>query len=374
MKNFNLMQIVPNLRSGGVEQGTIDVANYLGSFEIKNYICSNGGHMVSYLNKDFVQHLSINVNSKNFLKMPFIAKKINLILEKQKIDILHFRSRGPAWLLPYLKIKNLKTVSTFHNVYGGENFFKKIYNKQLGNVNKIITISNYVKDEIIKKYNINPNKVSVINRGVDTNFFDSENINKNDLNNFLTKHNIELNKKIVLFPGRLTGWKGQIEFLKIIEKFRDQPICFYFVGDDKNISYLHNLNKQIIKKNLNTQCRILGHMEKQELKMMYYSSSIIISAPLRPEGFGRIISESLAMKKIILAYNFGGAKDQLNQLDSIYKVENQSDKEMISKIQLILNLDNNQITNLGNNARNHIVNNYSKINMQKSYLSFYQGL
>lgn len=374
MKKFKLMQILPSLRSGGVEQGTLDVANYLASLDIKNYICSNGGQMLSYLNKQKVEHYNLPVHSKNFLTKPFVASKINNIILKKKIEIIHFRSRAPAWLLPFLKIQNLKTVSTFHNVYRSQNFFKKIYNSQLGKVDKVIAISNFVKKEIIMKYDINPNKIDIIYRGIDTNFFNNNIDNEKEFNEFLKKFNIDLDKKIILFPGRLTAWKGQIEFLQVVEKYKNTPIIFYFVGDDKNKSYLKKFSQCIAKKNLNLNCKILGNLKNTELKMMYKCSNLIISAPLEPEGFGRTISESLAMKKIILAYNFGGAKDQLDLLDGIYKVENKNINEMIFKIDKALNLDESHIMNLGNVARNHVINNFSKKMMENSYLNFYQEL
>jgi len=374
MKKLKLMQILPSMRSGGVEQGTLDVANYLASLEIKNYICSNGGQMLSYLNKKNVTHINLPVHSKNFFMMPFVAKKINSILKKRGINILHFRSRAPSWLLPFLNNINLKTVSTFHNVYGNQNVFKRVYNSQLGKVDKIVAISNYVKYAIINNYNLNEEKITVINRGIDTDYFDSGVKKEENLIRFIKKFNIDLEKKIILYPGRLTAWKGQIEFLNIIEYFKGESVMFYFVGDDKNKSYLESFNKKINNKNLNIECRILGHLNKEELKIMYLCSNLVISAPLKPEGFGRVISESLSMKKIILAYNIGGAKDQLSSLDEIYKIENQDNNEMISKIKTVLNFDENHILNLGNIARNHVINNFSKKNMLSSYLNLYQEL
>ena len=374
MNKFKLMQILPSLKSGGVEQGTLDVANYLASLKFKNYICSNGGPMLSHLNRKYVEHFNLPVHSKNFFMMPFVAKKINLILENKSIDILHFRSRAPSWLLPYIKVKDLKTVSTFHNIYGSQNFLKRIYNKQLSKTNNIIAISNYVKKKISEIYEINPDKIIVINRGINCDLFDGEKKDEKKFINFLRNYNIKSNKKIVLFPGRLTGWKGQIEFLKVIEYFKDQPIAFYFVGDDKNKSYLQNLKKNIINKNLNFQCNILGNLNSEELKMMYMCSDVVISAPLNPEGFGRSISEALSMKKIILAYNVGGAKDQLEGLDDIYKIKNQSIENLIARIKIALSLDKTQITNLGNIGRAHIIKNFSNLKMQNSYFNFYQGL
>ena len=374
MKKFNLMQILPSLNSGGVEQGTIDVANYLAKNENNNLIISNGGKMLSYLNKKYVHHYELPVHSKNFLKMPFIAKKINKIIKENNINILHVRSRAPAWLLPYINKNILTSVSTFHNVYGHQNIVKKIYNNQLCKVDKIIAISEYVKNEITKIYNINPSKITVINRGTDVEFFDSSaNIDVN-FSNFLNKKNINSEKKIILYPGRFTEWKGQIEFLNLVESFKEEPIKFYFVGDNKNISYYNQFIKEINKRNLNNNCCILDHLNKNEMKMMYLCSNLVISAPLRPEGFGRTISEALSMKKIILAYNFGGVKNQLDNLDSLYKIKPLDFNEMKNKISSVLNLRESEIHAMGTIARQHIINFFSKDRMLSSYNNFYQEI
>ena len=166
----------------------------------------------------------------------------------------------------------------------------------------------------------------------------------------------------------------QLEFLKIAQYFKDEPIAFYFVGDDKNTSYLKKLNKEIVKKNLKHNCCILGHLNKNELKIMYKCSDIVISAPLKPEGFCRIISETLSMKKIILAYNFGGAKNQLDGLDSIYKIVPKDFNEMKNKIINVLQLTESQIDNMGVVARQHIINKFSKEKMLSSYFNFYEAL
>ena len=374
MKIFNLMQIVPSLQSGGVEQGTVDLSNYLASLKIRNFIISNGGNLLSYLNKQYVEHSILPVHSKNFFKMPFTAKKVNNLLKKSEINILHLRSRAPAWMIPYLAKDNLKIVSTFHNVYGHENMIKKIYNKKLSKVDKIVAISSYVKNEITNLYKINPDKIKVINRGIDINFFDKDNINQEFFINFLKKNNISPDNKIILFPGRLTKWKGQIEFLNIVSALKDKKIIFYFIGDDKNTSYKNKFINEINKKNLNNVCRVLGNLNSEELKIMYKCSDIVISAPLKPEGFGRIISESLAMKKIILAYNYGGAKDQIDKLDDLYKLNPGQLNELKNRILKVLEMDQVTINNLGNIAREHVSKNFSKNLMLESYYNFYQEL
>ena len=374
MKKINLMQIVPSLHSGGVEQGTIDLANKLSENMNLNFIVSNGGQMIKNLNKEYIKHFRLPVHSKNFFKMPFIGYRINKIIKENDINIIHVRSRAPAWLLPYINKKNIKTVSTFHNVYGNQNFLKKLYNKGLSRTDKVIAISEYVKNEIIKHYSINPSKITVINRGVDTNFYDSI-IDKNlYFQDFVKKNSILNNKKIILYPGRITEWKGQLEFLKIINNLKKKSFMFYYVGDTKNIKYTKRLKQKIDQMQLSSSCKILGHLDKNDLKIMYYLSDLVISAPLRPEGFGRTISETLAMKKIILAYNFGGAKNQLNDLDNLYKVQPLNQNELQQKINIVLTSPSDDFIKIKEKGRNHIIKNFSKELMLSRYMNIYEKI
>ena len=158
MSSFNVAQILPSLDSGGVERGTIEVANYLSELKVKNNIISNGGRLITETNKNYTTHFQLPVHSKNLFNYPSIANKLKKIIKNQNINIVHVRSRAPAWILSFIKNKNFKTVSTFHNVYSGNSYFKKIYNKQLSKVDQIVAISNYVKNSICTKYNLDSKK------------------------------------------------------------------------------------------------------------------------------------------------------------------------------------------------------------------------
>tara|TARA_Y100000590_G_C15648366_1_gene987807 strand:+ start:222 stop:1352 length:1131 start_codon:yes stop_codon:yes gene_type:complete len=372
MKNFNLLQILPSLESGGVEKGTVDLANFLAAQNINSYIISNGGKMRSYLNKKNVTHITLPVHSKNFLKMPITARKINTIIKKNKIDIVHVRSRVPAWILKFVTKKNFKTVSTFHNIYGSEFFFKKKYNLAMKDVDKIVAISKFVKSSITKLYQINPKKITVIHRGIDTDFYDPEIKKEDDFKKFLSKFNLPSDKKIILFPGRLAEWKGQINFLNVLEQYKGKNIFCYFVGDDKNNSYTQKFFKKIKDKKLDSMCKILGQLSQEDLRMMYICSDVIISAPLKPEGFCRVIGEGLAMKKIVLSYNYGGAKEQLDDLDSIFKIVPNDQIDLKNKIDKVFKLSNSHKSKIGSIARDHIINNFSKEKMLNKYLNFYK--
>ncbi len=195
MKNFNLLQIIPSLDSGGVEQGTVDLANFIGEKNLGSFIVSNGGKMLTLLNKNKTDHFKLPIHSKNIFSLPFVTKKLSKIITDKQINIVHVRSRFPAWYLRIIRNKGFKTVSTFHNVYGSQNLFKKIYNKALSRVDHIVAISDFVKSTIINAYKINEKKITVINRGIDTKFFNAEINDANYFINFLDKYNLSTEKK-----------------------------------------------------------------------------------------------------------------------------------------------------------------------------------
>ena len=128
----------------------------------------------------------------------------------------------------------------------------------------------------------------------------------------------------------------------------------------------------IKKRNLSSCCKILGHFSREDARFMYKSADIIISAPTKPEGFGRIVGEGLAMKKIVLSYNFGGVKNQLLGLDKLFSVKPFDKNEMIEKINKVFKFSNNTINNLGEVSRDHVIKKFSKEMMLKKYYNFYQ--
>ena len=373
MSSFNLVQIVPSLDSGGVERGTIDLANFLSHKNLSNHIISNGGRLLKNIDTSFTNHYKLPVNSKNIFKYPFIAKKIFKYVSSNNINIVHVRSRGPAWISSFLPANNIKTVSTFHNIYGGESFIKKFYNKKMAKVNYIISISNYVKQEISNKYNIDPNRIFVINRGIDTDFF-KDDVNESDKKKFLDKHNIVNGQKIFLYPGRITEWKGQHQFISKIEKINMEGRVIIFAGDTSNNSHTNLLRKEIKNKNLSDKCKILGSLDDQDLKIAYSLSDLVLSLPTRPEGFGRTISETISMKKIIIAKNIGGVFDQLKDLDKVYKIEEKDMDQLSEKIEQIMQLEEGFKENLVNTGRDHVKHNFSLHNMTSGYVNFYEKI
>ena len=373
MSSINIAQLLPSLETGGVERGVVDLSNYLSSKKIINHIISSGGKMENDLDYRFTVHHKLSTNSKNFLLFPYISRDINAILKKNKINILHIRSRGPAWMVNLIRNKTYKTISTFHNVYSGTSFIKKFYNKGLANMDHLVANSNYVREKIIEKYDLQRKDIKVIPRGIDTNFFNI-NINDNEINIFKQKINFNKDKKIILFPGRITSWKGQKEFLNTILKFKNDNYLFYFAGDVTNKNYFKNFKNEIQTKGLTKICKILENLNSKEFRSLLYLSHIVLSLPSVPEGFGRIVSEALSMNKIVLGFDYGGVKDQLNGLNSFFKIKPLDYNEVYSKIKQLEKCSEEEITNFTKGSRQHVKDNFSLKNMLENYERLYKSV
>ncbi|MDA9620922.1 glycosyltransferase [Pelagibacteraceae bacterium] len=373
MSSFNLVQIVPSLDSGGVERGTIDVANFLAEKKIQNFIITTGGKMITELDDNFTHVHKLPVASKNFFAYPFIGRKINKFIKANNIDIVHVRSRGPAWMINLMTKNNIKTIATFHNVYGGNSYLKKMYNKGLSKMDHLVAISDYVKEVIVNKYNLQPNNISVINRGVDTEYFNQP-IDVGIRDNILKTHQIDTGKKIILFPARITSWKGQLEFIDVIKKIDTLNILLLFAGDTKNESYAKLVQNKIEQNNLESVCKILGSVNQDEMRSLYQIADLSVSFPLRAEGFGRTVSESLYSKTPLLAFDYGGVKNQLSNLSEIFKVKPWDYQALPAKIDKLLSLSEDQKKEVLEGVQSVIERNFSKINMVNQYLKLYESI
>ena len=372
MSSFNLVQIVPSLNSGGVERGTVDVANFLAEKKIQNFIITSGGKMINELDKNFTHVYELPVASKFFFSYPFIAKKINKFIKANSIDIVHVRSRGPAWMINLMAKNNIKTIATFHNVYGGNSYVKKYYNKGLSKMDHLVAISEYVKETIIKNYNLSPNNISVINRGVDTKYFNQP-LDVEIRNKIIKTNQIDTSKKIILFPARMTSWKGQLEFIDVIKNMNRHNILILFAGDTKNKSYTKLVRNKIKLNNLEGVCKILGNVNQDDMRALYKLADLSVSFPLRAEGFGRTVSESLYSNTPVLAFDYGGVKNQLANLSGMFKVKPQDYQGLIAKIEKLLSLSEDQKKEVLEGVQSFIESNFSKINMVNQYLKLYES-
>ena len=241
-KKIRVLQVIPELGYGGAETGCYDLAHFLPEQGWKSYIITSGGALLKFIDKKKVKVFRLPVKSKNPFLILLNAIIISFIIVIYNINIIHARSRAPAWsCFLAAKLTFRKIVTTFHGTYNFNNRIKKFYNSIMVRSDLVIAGSNFIFSHINDNYGNffleNKRKLMVIFRGINTNYFNSQKILPIKLDKFSKQNNIDRNKFIILLPGRLTLWKGQkifIEAIKLLYEKNDiPPFEAIIIGSDQ---------------------------------------------------------------------------------------------------------------------------------------------
>ena len=321
-----VLQILPELETGGVETGTIEIASALQEKGIKNFVASQGGRMVYELEKIGVDHLSLPLKSKNYFIMKKNAKLLADYIRKNHINIVHARSRAPAWSAYWAaKETGAHFVTTFHGTYGlGPWGIKKFYNKIMTYGERVIVISNHIKEHILKNYpQTSADKLRLIHRCADIERFSPEALTQERLIKKIEEYNIADDKPVLLLPGRITRWKGQHILIHALHLMKNQNYYCIIAGDSQGRQeYLEYLKKLAHKYKLEGRIGFFGRYTDAPALMM--NATVILSTAIEPEAFGRISVEGQAMGKIVVASNIGGTLDTIidGKTGKLYQYDN----------------------------------------------------
>lgn len=307
-----VLQVLPELEMGGVEIGTTEIADALVAHGIKNFVASKGGRLVHELEKIQVPHFTLDLKTKNPIKMYLNSKKLEKIIVENQINIVHARSRAPAWSAYWAaKRAGVHFMTTYHGTYGlGPFGIKKLYNRVMTYGERVIAISNHIKNHLLKNYKIDPEKIRLVHRCVNTVRFNPDSVTQARKINMVTDYNIPDDKPVILLGGRITHWKGQHLLIKALAKMKSQDFYCIIAGDDQGREdYLKYLKRLAKKYNLTSKIGFYGKV--LDMSALMSVSSVIVSAAIEPEAFGRISVEGQAMGKIVVASNIGGSLDTI---------------------------------------------------------------
>ena len=360
--SFKVLQVIPKLGYGGAETGCYDIAHYLAEKNCKSYIITSGGPLLKFIKKNKVKVFRLPVQSKNPVLILLNTILISLIIIFLRIDIVHARSRAPAWSC-FLSciITRTKFVTTFHGIYNFSNSIKKFYNSVMVRSNLIIAGSNYVFDHIHKNYGnlINKKKrLLVIFRGINTEYFDNSNITNDKVKNLYSLLNLNSEKFKILLPGRLTRWKGQemfVESLNLLKsKYNKENFQAIILGSHQGRKvYFKKLISMVEKYKLKRDVFFLQHYK--EMPVVYYVSDIVISSSIEPEAFGRVAVEAQAMRRPILASDHGGSKETIIDGKSGFLFKNNSPDSLAENLNKLIEMDKDKLQSIGNEGRKNIL-------------------
>jgi len=373
--NLKVLQVIPKLGYGGAETGCYDVAHYLPENDCGSYIVTSGGELLKFIDKKKVKIIKLPVHSKNPLIIFINFLALICVILINNISIVHARSRAPAWsCLLAAKITGRKFVSTFHGTYNFNSKIKKFYNSVMVRSDLIIAGSNFIFSHIKEnyaKYLDAKKKLLVIFRGINVDYFDPTSKLDSDEKKLLKEWQIEKDKKIILLPGRLTGWKGQEVFIEAVNlvniELGYEAFFAVILGSDQGRDlYKKKLIRLTEQHRLVNQVKFIDHCK--DMALAYKVSDIVVSASIEPEAFGRVAVEAQSMERPIIASNIGGSNETVIDEKTGFLFESNNAKSLSKKILKILSMDEASLQSIGKDGRKNII---QKFNVEKMCFSTY---
>jgi glycosyltransferase involved in cell wall biosynthesis len=316
-RKLTVLQLLPTLESGGVERGTLEVAHALVQQGHRALVMSAGGRMVAPLTECGARHFSWPIGEKSLRTLLLVGKLRRFLLE-QSVDIIHARSRVPAWIA-WLAWRGMnpstrpRFVTTVHGLYGVNR-----YSRIMTQGERVIAVSDTVRDYILRAYpDTVPWRIQVIHRGVDGMAYPHgwkpdpawQQI-------FYTQFPQAAGKQLVTLPGRITRLKGHEDFLEIIARLRRRglPVHGLIVGgaSASKQRYLQKLRYRVRSMGLQADISFTG--QRDDLKCILAVSDLVLSLSSQPESFGRTTLEALRLGVPTAGYDHGGVGEILRAI------------------------------------------------------------
>ena len=360
---MRIVQLLPELNEGGVERGTVELSREMVKLGHESIVISAGGKLEDQIIKDGGSHITFDVCSKNPLSVPWRIMQLRKLLKELQPDILHARSRVPAWLA-YLANRSLRIpfVTTVHG-FNSVSFYSKIMAKG----DHVICVSKAVKTYIQEHYHTPDSKITVIPRGVDLEKFNPNRIDQNFIETFKNKYRLH-DKFVVSTVGRITQLKDHQAFMNAIAHLakNDPGVLGLIVGgarEDKQ-EYFHSL--KMLVDELKIEKHIIFTGSQSNVAEIYALSDVVASSSKKPESFGRSVAEALALNTPVVATGHGGVLDIIREGENgfFYTV---GDSDMLAqKIQ--------QCKHLKFDGYTYISKNFSLNQMVEKTLAFYKDI
>lgn len=367
-----ILQVPPSLSSTGVERNTIDIAKYIILNNYQSVVASSGGMLLDTINSTGSTHYLINTNSKNPFVIWYNHIKLANIIRKHKVDIIHVRSRVPAFSA-YLAARktNIKLITTFHGFYSYTTPLKKLYNSILVKGDIVIVVSNFIREHIITNYNVAEDKIRVVHRGIDHEYFSPDNSTTTQLEHYQKIYNIPKDTCVIFVPSKITEWRGHEVILEALNMIKHHDFYCIMAGDTASNRHFTNKIYNMIR-HFKLQSKVQIFNAPAHMPTLYNLSNIVLCCPIQPDATGKVIIEAQAMGKIVIASDIGSTAEIIDDEVTGLQVQTNHVAELAQKIKYVLsNINSGKIQAISQQARRSVVEKFSLQRMLSKTLSIY---
>ncbi len=375
-----ILQVLPQLETGGVERTTVDVADAIVKNGWQAIVASQGGRLVAELEETGAKHITLPLKSKNPLTMFRNAARLRRIIAGHRVDVVHARSRAPAWsALIASRLSRTPLVTTYHGAYNQKSRLKGLYNSGMARADTVIANSNYIADLIASRHSFAKDRITVIYRGTDlaayTKGFD-------EAEALRAQWGVPKEARIILNVARLTPWKGQpgiIDAFATVAK-TDLGLHLVLAGDAQGReTYRRDLLSRIDAAGLTGRVHLVGHC--WDIPSAIHLAECAIVGSVEPEAFGRAAVEAQAGGKPVVVTNLGATPETVLAPPGVdpshrtgWRVEPGDVPAMARALQEALSISDEDRRKLAERSRRHVQEHFSLSAMTEQTLDVYRNL
>jgi glycosyltransferase involved in cell wall biosynthesis len=373
---MNLLQVIPQLEAGGAERTTLEVAQAIVAAGGRALVASAGGRLEGELAALGGELVRLPMGSKNPWTVWRNAERLAAIVRAEGIDVIHARSRAPAWSAKWAAGRTgAHFVTTYHGTYNGKTGLKRWYNAVMARGELVIANSNFIAEHIRVQHPFAADKIRVIPRGVDLDSFDPQAIAPQRIADLAAGWGVAWpsSRLIALFPARLTGWKGQRETLHALGQLKAEGLAMpltLFAGDAQGRdAYLGELEKLIAQYGLEADIHIVGHCS--DMPAAFAMADIALTPSVEPEAFGRTAAEAGAMHIPVIAADHGGAREVVLPGQTGWRVDPGNPAALAAAIREAVTMPASERAEMGERAAQYIRTQFSTRALQAATLRVY---
>ncbi len=369
-----ILQVLPALVTGGVERGTVEMTEAIARAGGVALVTSGGGRMVASVERAGGRHITLPLATRNPRTIWLNAGRLARLIREEAVDIVHARSRAPAWSA-YWAARRTGThfVTTYHGAYGEDLPLKRRYNAVMAKGERVIAISRFIAGLIEARHGVPPERIRIIPRGVDPAVFDPTIVPTDRIARLAHAWRLPDGAPTIVLPGRLTRWKGQGVLLEAMAKLRHTDAVCVLVGSDQGRQrYTAGLIAAAERAGLGHRLRLVG--ETDDMPAALLLSDVVVHASINPEPFGRVVIEAQAMARPVIATDHGAPVETVEDGVTGWRVKPGDPAALADAIDRVLDMPLDARQAIGAAARAAVIDGYTTAAMQQATLDVYSEI
>ncbi|MBN9479508.1 MULTISPECIES: glycosyltransferase family 4 protein [Brevundimonas] len=310
---FRVLQVTPRLEGGGVERATLDISAAIVAAGGVSYVATEGGRLESDLEAHGGQAVRLPVASKNPMTIWANGRRLKVLIQTLKIDLVHVRSRAPAWSAVWAaRQTGVPVVSTYHGIYSARSRMKRAYNALMTRADLVMANSRFTRDHVSEQHGVPSERLRLVPEGIDITRFDRGAVAPARVHRLRSQWGLRGdNRRLVLLPARLTRWKGQLMMIEAFAQARVEGLVLVLAGDHQGRDgYRDEIEAAIAERGLKDQVRLVGEVD--DMPAAYLAADLVVTPSIRPESFGRTAVEAQLMGRPVLAADHGAARETVS--------------------------------------------------------------